>query len=143
MGTPHKIRQQRYAERQRARGLRLRYVWLSDAQYEALLSIKRGTNGHGDASAAELAATQEALARSQSDLAAALARIRDLETRLSAAPPPQVLARVHDLEADLAALSRANATLRANLADAQRAVRMSIAGVVVVGAIATLALLAL
>ena len=141
MGTPHKIRQQRYAERQRARGLRLRYVWLSDAQYEALLSIKRGTNGHGDASAAELAATQEALARSQSDLAATLARIRDLESRQS--PPSQAIARIRDLEADLAALSRANATLRANLSDAQRATRTAIAGVVVVGAIFALALLTL
>ena len=143
MGTPHKIRQQRYAERQRARGLRLRYVWLSDAQYEALLSIKRGTNGHGDASAAELAATREAIRQAQSDLAAALARIRDLETRLSAAPPSQAIARIRDLEADLAALSRANATLRANLSDAQRATRTAIAGVVVVGAIFALALLTL
>jgi chromosome segregation ATPase len=145
MGTPHKIRQRQYAERQHERGLRLRRIWLSDDQTSAVRSLLRGgpANGHSSVSEADLVATREALRQAQSDLAQAQARVRDLETRLSAAPPPQALARIHDLEADLAQLSRVNAALRANLSDAQRATRTAIAGVVVVGAIFALALLTL
>ncbi len=140
MGTPHAIRQRQYAERQRARGLRLRRIWLSDEQASSVRAILHDgpANGHNHDLEADLVTTREALRQAQAEASRFSTQLTKAQADLK-----QALARIHDLEADLAQLSRVNAALRANLSDARRAARTAVVGVVVVGVIAAAALLIL